>query len=109
MKFYKIRDKTTGLYSVGGAYILEPKYASSKPWNKNGKTWSTFGAVMNHLSQYLNYHNYDHRGSVYKCLIPDSWELIEHIIEEKDDGFIYNYKIYNAKKLILERTGKKIV
>ena len=40
LKFYKIRDINTGLYSTGG---IVPK------WNKRGKTWNNLGHVKAHL------------------------------------------------------------
>ena len=43
MKSYKIRSKTTGLYSTGG---MSPRF------NKVGKTWSHIGHVKNHLVQF---------------------------------------------------------
>jgi hypothetical protein len=37
---YKLRDAKTGLFSGGGTY---PR------WSSNGKTWSSKGALKNHL------------------------------------------------------------
>jgi len=45
MKFYKIFDTSTGLYSSGG----------TKPcWNKVGKTWMTLAQVVKSLKVYCN-------------------------------------------------------
>jgi hypothetical protein len=46
MTFYKIRHKTTGLFSVGG---VEPRF------NKRGKTWATMAHVKLHLSGVRHY------------------------------------------------------
>ena len=53
MKFYKIRNKQTGLWSRGG---MDPRF------DKLGKVWRTAGHVKQHLNQYktdgycLKYH-----------------------------------------------------
>jgi hypothetical protein len=41
MQIYKIRNKTTGLYSTGGSY---PSFS------KKGKAWNARGHVTSHLS-----------------------------------------------------------
>jgi hypothetical protein len=47
MKGYKIRNKETGEFSKGG----------TGTWNlwtdRGGKTWSTIGALKNHLNQFM--------------------------------------------------------
>jgi len=43
---YKIRDRMTGLFRVGGAD------KGSWSWSKTGKTWTTWAAFKSHLSQY---------------------------------------------------------
>ena len=40
---YKIKNKETGLYSMGGV---------SPYFTKNGKTWSAYGHVTGHLRQF---------------------------------------------------------
>lgn len=45
MKLYKIRDKTTGLYSTG---------STNPSWNKTGKTWSATNHVKAHIRQFAN-------------------------------------------------------
>ncbi|MNW61765.1 hypothetical protein D3C74_398520 [compost metagenome] len=46
---YKIRNKTTGLFSRGGTNI-------NNLWSKKGKSWSNIGHLKNHLIQ-LNCYN----------------------------------------------------
>lgn len=41
---FKIRHKITGMFSSGGAY---PK------WSRKGKTWSSYGHVMQHLRPHM--------------------------------------------------------
>lgn len=48
MTFYKIRHKTTGLFSMGG---VEPRFT------KRGKTWATMGHVKLHLNGVRHYAN----------------------------------------------------
>jgi hypothetical protein len=65
---YKIRDRKTGLYSTGG-----------KPpsWSKNGKTWTTVGGLMNHLSYLKHYTHPTHQypdAEFYR--VPSEWEII---------------------------------
>lgn len=43
MKFYKIRDTETGLYSTGGVW---------PNWSKLGRTFNSIGHVRQHLSSY---------------------------------------------------------
>ncbi len=45
-KVYKIRDKTTGLFSRGGS-------RSYNLWTKEGKSWTNIGHVKNHMSQFI--------------------------------------------------------
>jgi len=48
MKVYKIRDKDTGLYALGGIY---------GGWNKTGKSWSTIGNLKGHLAMFEGSYN----------------------------------------------------
>ena len=41
MTLYKIRDKGTGLFSTGGAYVK---------WHTKGKEWRTLGHLRAHLT-----------------------------------------------------------
>jgi hypothetical protein len=43
MKFYKIRNKRTGLFSTGGVW---------PNWSRLGRTFNTIGHVRQHLSSY---------------------------------------------------------
>lgn len=52
MKIYKIRRKSDGLFSLGGA---------SPKWGKIGKTWTSKRALKLHLSMLANYYNYNQR------------------------------------------------
>ena len=63
MKFYKIFDTATGLYSSGG---VEPK------WTKLGKTWPTRGQAVTSLKVYC-----DGTCKSGKRLPPDSWVVQE--------------------------------
>ena len=45
MRFYRLRDKNTGLFSSGG---------TSPRWSKGGKVWQK-GHLKNHLRQHIDY------------------------------------------------------
>lgn len=95
MKFYKIIDFNTGLFSKGGAYCLEPKKGRPKGWSKTGKVWTTLGYVMSHLNQYYKAkYNFDRKTISFECSIPNSW----HIVEYYDGEEVY----HNAKQFFLE-------
>lgn len=49
-RFFKIRDKATGLFSRGGTN-------TRNLWNKEGKSWSNIGHLKNHLNQFVNRRN----------------------------------------------------
>lgn len=66
---YKIKNKNTGLFSKGGAYVTENKYH----WSKRGKIWSVLHHVKLHASQYMNGKQNN---------IPDSWILCCYINNE---------------------------
>ena len=64
---FKIRDKSTGLYSSGG-------YRPG--WSEGGKTWDRLAEVRAHLKMM-------ERGSQY-CMsmkVPPSWEIVEFQLE----------------------------
>lgn len=68
MKFYKIFDTATGLYSSGG---VEPK------WTKVGKTWSVRGQVINSLNVYC-----DGTCKSGKRVPPESWVVQEYEVSD---------------------------
>lgn len=69
-KFYKIRNRATGLYSKGGSDAF---YSSgSKCWNKSGKTWAGLGPLRNHLQLIITNHN----------ALPPDWEVVEFTVTE---------------------------
>lgn len=93
--FFKIRDKKTGLFSRGGV---------GPSWSVEGKTWSSIGAVKNHLLQFTGSQRLSNRiewnmgvhtycqsdvanvtlqgkdGIIYHIVIPESWEIVEVIV-----------------------------
>ena len=42
-KVYKIRNKKTGQFSVGGTYWIQ------KVWTKKGKIWTDLGHIKTHM------------------------------------------------------------
>jgi hypothetical protein len=75
-KIYKIRQKSTGLYSSGGEF---PSF------NKNGKTWNQLGHLKAHITniksriKYLEHH-YKHMVNMPKYKFP--YNSIEHEVVE---------------------------
>jgi hypothetical protein len=69
MKIFKIRDTTTGLFSMGGG---------SPRWTKKGKTWTNIGHVKSHIRgldrRYIK--NSDH------------WEVVEYELVETSVGSV---------------------
>ena len=61
---YKIRNKTTGLFSTGGAW---------PNWSKKGKLWTGLGPLANHLGLV--------RDNAYKDAELVTFELIEQIVD----------------------------
>lgn len=71
---YKIRDSVSGLWSTGG---------EDARFTKRGKVWTSRGALLAHLVQYLDrdYHSnrYPDNGSHYRFVnrIGNTWEVVE--------------------------------
>lgn len=68
MLVYKIRDRETGLYSMGGAHQL-PGDPGCK-WSRTGKIWRGLGQLRNHLNQY-------------EGRVPECWEVLVYEVQEK--------------------------
>jgi len=80
MKVYKLRDTVTGLFSKGG---MAPYF------DKEGKTWSSRGALKSHLTQlsqgfYLHDHTPWHGRGKNLTEIPATWEIIEYVLRLED-------------------------
>ncbi|PLC44510.1 hypothetical protein C0Q88_07470 [Ralstonia pickettii] len=79
MKVFKVRDKTTGLFSKGGI---------SKRFDEKGKIWHTVGTVRGHLAMFQD-KDYRTRTSVYpprvKNLEVVEFELVEVAKHEVED------------------------
>jgi hypothetical protein len=77
---YKIRNKETGEFSKGGA-------SNYNIWtNRGGKTWSTKGALKNHLNQFM------YRGEIGKDYPYLNAEIVE--VEIKlEECFTYDVNI----------------
>ncbi len=68
---YKIQDTKTGLFSTGG---------SCPSFTKNGKCWSSRGALKAHLTQYVNTNTHQK--------VPASWDVICYVVSTRiDDVF----------------------
>lgn len=69
---YKIRDRITGLYSLGG---VDPR------WGKRGKVWNGIGPLKCHLRQYVETYAYG-RDDSRRRKIPDTWEVVVFAVAE---------------------------
>lgn len=78
MIVYKIRNKTTGLYSRGGK---DASLSSLRSWNKTGKTWNTQAALKNHLNLYMK-KPWKIRPPNFEWGIPKEWEVVVIEISE---------------------------
>lgn len=79
--YYKIKNKTTGLYSTGGVYSR---------WTKDGKTWTNISKLRAHLTLRLN-------GRIIHDAM-DNWEIIEYEVIESSVKTIND--VINPKRLI---------
>lgn len=70
-KGYKLRDKTTGLYSNGGSY---------GGFGPDGKTWDSIKNLKSHLR--LRYsQRWDQATGTYPLVIPDNLEVVEGVFQ----------------------------
>lgn len=67
LKFYKIRDLNTGLFSTGG---LNPN------WTKKGKVWNNIGHVKASLVGFNKMGKGGRKGT--EISIPRNWEVVEY-------------------------------
>lgn len=65
--YYKIKNKSTGLYKSAGSY---------GGWHKEGKTWTNLGRLRAHLTLSLN-------GRIIHEALTD-WEIIEYEVKQID-------------------------
>lgn len=79
--YYKIRSKTTGLYSNGKTYST---------WTKDGKTWTNISKLRAHLTLRLN-------GRIIHDAL-DNWEIVEYEVKESNIKNIND--VINPKRLI---------
>jgi hypothetical protein len=87
---YKIRNRTTGLFSTGGY--------NPPGWNKNGKTWTTLGGLMNHLGYLKQYHRNKGQPDTEVYMVPSEWEIIPiEIRTDEQNGILVADFIRNRK------------
>ena len=84
MKVYKIRNKETGLFKKGGGY-----YLPEMGWSKSGKTWSSLGALKNHIRLLCVPHTIP-KDRLISCYLDNnpSHEILEITIEETNTKVI---------------------
>lgn len=93
---YQIRHKETGLFSLGGVdCCADPenrRFWKHKSWSKEGKIWTSAGALRRHLQQYENQYLRTNKAVI---SIPEEWEVIEIICDFESKKC--EIKMYNAK------------
>ena len=84
---YKLKDKTTGLYSMGGV---------SNKFNKQGKIWKSKGHLINHLKQFIR----SKENILYKNM--NNWIVIEYEIHELSESDLFSFMSNNDPKIELD-------
>ena len=78
-KIFKIRDKSTGLFSKGGV---------RGEFSKKGKVWKTEGYVRSHLQQFVHTRE-DEQNRLMTNI--DNWEIIEYELIEKETTDLFTF------------------
>lgn len=73
MNIYRIRNKTTGMFSKGGC---DADTNHTKWSKKTGKIWTGMGPLKCHLKMYVHDSSYTQR---YTNMIPAEWMVVEHV------------------------------
>lgn len=74
MKLYRIKNVSTGLYSLGGGF---PK------WNKTGKVWKNIGQLKNHFNLYREIQAKYKHCKESKIELPQEWVIEEYELTVK--------------------------
>jgi hypothetical protein len=86
MNVFKVLDKNTGLFATAG-------FSS---WTKNGKSWSSEGALKSALTTWTSWNGYGDR----RRQVPEAWEVIVYTYVETEQN-------HYAAKDLAERKPKK--
>lgn len=78
-KIFKLRDKSTGLFSAGGA---------TNNFNKKGKIWKIKGHLKNHLSQFKRTYGYGDNQLIKNI---SNWEIVEYELVEKETTDLFTF------------------
>jgi hypothetical protein len=103
-RFFKIRHKTTSLFSNGGDTVSLD--GSGYGWSAEGKIWKGMGPLKNHLAQYLPKGDSGYaRGKFNQNIarVVGDWEVVEIVMTEKQT--IPMNDLYNDFEII-KRAGK---
>lgn len=92
--YYKIRDKSTGLFSTGGYH---PR------WLKTGKVWKRKGALSNHFNLIQEYN--PRRGS--RDPYFDA-EIVEYSVSEIGTSSIYDWTAQIRQRQITKEAQRQI-
>ena len=77
---YKLRDKSTGLFSKGGTI---------GDFNKTGKIWKTPGHVRSHLKQFEHTCSRDKTNRLIENI--NNWEIVEYKLVEINRTDLFSF------------------
>ena len=98
-KIYKIRDKSTGLFSKGGTL---------GEFNKKGKIWKVAGHVRSHLKQFEHTGYRDKENRLLANI--SNWEIVEYEIVEIQTTDLFIFISDDDPKLeydLISKLGRK--
>lgn len=79
-KIYKLRDKTTGLFSKGG---------TNGDFNKSGKIWKSQGHLRSHLKQFEHTRERDKKNKLMTNI--SNWEIVEYELAEIEAVDLFSF------------------
>ena len=96
-KLYKLRQKSTGLFSSGGSY---PQF------NQKGKTWTTLSALSGHLG-YFGKEIYGRRPASFSSRGTITYDDLEIVVLEVRENEVENMPASEYVKGLHERKEKR--
>ena len=79
-KVFKLRDKSTGLFSKGGTL---------GDFNKSGKIWKNQGHLRSHLKQFEHLSSRDKTNRLIDNI--SNWEIVEYELTEKETIDLFSF------------------
>ena len=79
-KVFKLRDKSTGLFSKGGTL---------GDFNKSGKIWKNQSQLRSHLKQFEHLSSRDKTNRLIDNI--SNWEIVEYELMEKETTDLFSF------------------